>query len=119
MSPRFISSLRWFARIVGLLVISIVATIAFGEGYPNPLTLTSTEQLLSMSILIMLAGILLAWKWEGIGGTLLIVGYVTILTTESMHRHSLAVFTFFDYFLLLGILNLGVWWSTKHVRVRA
>jgi hypothetical protein len=124
MSPNIVTSLRWVARIAGLLVLLIVLAIAIGEGYPNPFTytMTSYEQIMSLSLLVMLVGILLSWKWEGMGGGLLVVGYVTFLTVESVSRHALALFSpsfgFLDLFLLLGLINLAVWWLMKRSHTR-
>jgi hypothetical protein len=115
MSPYYPKLLRWAARIAGLLVLSTVLIIAFGEGFPNPLTLTALEQLQSLSILVMLVGIILAWKWEGLGGSLLLLGFFTESAIEGF-RYTLTVISFFDYFLLLGLMNVSVWWASKRTQ---
>jgi uncharacterized integral membrane protein len=120
MSTRLITTLRWVARIGGLLVLLTVIVLAIGEGFPNPFTyaFTSSELLLTIALLTMLAGILVAWKWESIGGALLLVGYITATITEMPHRN-FQLFSFFGYFLLLGLLNVGVWWSRRHTHATA
>jgi hypothetical protein len=119
MHPILVTTLRWASRIAGSFVVLIVLLFAIGEGFPNPFTLALLEQLQLVSLLAMLVGILIAWRWEGIGGAMLVVGFVTFLAIESVHRHSLALFSFFDFFLLLGVLNIVVWWSAKHRPVKA
>jgi hypothetical protein len=115
MSPTIVTLLRWTARIGGSLVLLTSLVIAVSEGFPNPLTLTFREQIMSISLLAMLMGIPIAWKREGSGGTLLVAGYVTFLTIESVARHSIVFisFSFFDYFLLLGLVNILVWYLMK------
>ncbi len=116
MPPILITTLRWIARIAGLIVLLMVLAIAIGEGFPNPLTLKFGEQAMMLVMLVMLAGIVLSWKWVGLGGAMLLMGYTTFLINESMHRHHLALFSFVDLFFLLGLIDLVVWWSAKHSR---
>ena len=114
-----ITALRWTARIVGGLVLITVVSIAIGECYPNPLTLKTGELVSSALMLAMILGIPVAWRWELVGGGMLVTGYVAFLAVESIARGKCAFFsfTFFDLFLLLGLLNLSVWWLAKRSRV--
>ena len=66
--------LRWTARIYGgLLAVSILA-IAIGEGPPNPFTQPLPVAIELFGMLVMLAGCIVGWKWQGVGALLIIVG---------------------------------------------
>lgn len=52
---------RWTARIFGTLVVLLIL---------NPQSLTATEKLQFLGLSGMVAGLLIAWKWEGAGGLL-------------------------------------------------
>lgn len=75
MAPRFLTFLRWTARIIGGLVVLLVAAIAIGEGVPNPFQQTADVNACSLALVAMLMGQMIAWKWEGIGGVLILAGF--------------------------------------------
>ncbi|MDA3860186.1 MAG: hypothetical protein PF445_03080, partial [Melioribacteraceae bacterium] len=70
----FISSTRFLAHLFSVLLIFAVILLAFGETLQNTEKVSSREILLTLSLLITLGGLFAAWKWEGIGGTLIISG---------------------------------------------
>lgn len=118
MPPIIITSLRWIAHVAGALILLTVLTIAIGEGYPNPLLLTLHEQVVSFYMLVMLVGIPIAWKWPAQGGVMVVAGYLAFRGDEIMHNVPLRLFGFLDLFLLLGVLNIFVWWLTKHSQAK-
>ena len=72
---RIVTVLRWTARILGVALLLLVAAFAIGEGVPNPLAMSVRESLLTLGLLTMLVGQVLAWKSEGIGGLLIVGGF--------------------------------------------
>jgi hypothetical protein len=72
---RIIVAVRWGVRGVGLLLLGLILAFAVGEGVPNPFRQPATVNLLSSALLAMVAGLLIAWKWEGIGGCLILGGW--------------------------------------------
>ncbi len=54
--------------------------LTLGDGVPNPLTASPRERLLGAIVLTMLFGLVLAWKWEGVGG-LLMLGALALFAT--------------------------------------
>ncbi len=95
-----------------------IITIAIGEGYPNPLLLTLHEQVVSFYMLVMIVGIPVSWKWPAQGGVMLVAGYFAFRGDEIMHNVPLRLFGFLDLFLLLGLLNILVWWAAKRSQTK-
>lgn len=67
--------LRWTARIVGLLVVGLLMLFAVGEGF-NPAMFTGFELGMLAALLMALAGMVLLWWREGIGGALTLGGMI-------------------------------------------
>ena len=74
--------LRWIARLLGLVSVGIMLTFMIGEGF-NPLHFTPREWALCLCFPIgLLAGLLLAWRWELAGG---LVAVLSLLTFYALH----------------------------------
>ena len=84
-----ISTIRYLAHLFSVLLIFVVVLLALGEGFPSPSDLTSSGLMLTLSLLVMLAGLLSSWKWEGIGGTLIILGFLLFFIINSVSSGSL------------------------------
>jgi hypothetical protein len=54
---RTLTAAKWTARVLGILILLTVAAFALGEGVPNPMHCSLREDLLSLSVLTMLVGI--------------------------------------------------------------
>ena len=65
-----ITILRWIARIGSIIIIAGVLAIFIGEGGFNPFKLTAQEASMMVCFWGSCIGLGLAWKWEGIGGTI-------------------------------------------------
>ena len=100
---------RWTARVIGTLLLLLIAVFAIGEGMPNPLTLNSRENLLSVALLTMIVGQIAAFKWEGIGGLLILSGFVFF----SVVNHRISINIVFGPWLLTGMIFLGCWWMKR------
>lgn len=103
---KIISTLRFFARLLNLLLILVVALMAIGEGFPSLSKLTTNELLLTISLVIMLIGLLSAWKWELLGGILILVGFLAFFLVNSFSSGYLRLGYFFVLFPLTGVLFL-------------
>ena len=84
---KLIPLIRWVARIigtalVGLILLFIVAHIFDGEDQLKPADLTTLETLMFLAMFIEMAGLVIAWKWEGIGAGLTLVGYIAFSILE-------------------------------------
>jgi hypothetical protein len=83
---RLVKMVRWIARLGGSLLLLLVVVIALGEGLPNFLKLTPPELVLQVALLGMMLGIITAWKWEGIGGSLVLAGFARHLEIRNLGR---------------------------------
>lgn len=102
----FVSIIRFFAHLFSVLLIFVVILLTIGETFPNLSNITSRELLLTFSLLIMLIGLFAAWKWEGIGGGLIILGFLLFLIINSLFSDFLKLGFLFLLFPITGILFL-------------
>jgi hypothetical protein len=106
---------RWGARTLGLALILLVLLFFIGEGLlggemPNLLTMSLTENFLLLALLMTLLGIAVAWRWEGIGG-LLVVGSVLLFEAINAIASGYWRIGVLDpLFMLVGLLFLWDWW---------
>jgi hypothetical protein len=103
----FVTGLSWIAKGMGLALLLMIVVIFIGEGPPNPLKLTPRELFLFASLLITLAGIVIAFWKQLVGGIAILVGMIPFLG-ESLQWVLYA-------FLLTGALNIVCWWLKKRV----
>jgi len=83
MSQWLCFSVRWAARITGLLLIGLVLLIAIGEGGPpNILAQPLPVQIEFVAMFLMLAGFLIGWRWEAVGGISALAGFLLFLEAE-------------------------------------
>jgi hypothetical protein len=107
-----VSVVRWVARVVGVLVVIEVAAFAIGEGTSAHLR----EMLLTIAMVAMPTGVLVAWKWEGLGSFLTLAGLAAfVLVNGRIHGSLLGYATnpIFGPFLLAGLLFLFCWSRTR------
>lgn len=102
----FVSTIRYLAHLFSVLLIVVVILLTLGETFPGSSDATSRELLLTFSLIIMLVGLFAAWKWEGIGGSLIILGFLFFLIFNSVFSDFLRLGFFFLLFPLTGILFL-------------
>jgi len=108
-----LSSIRFFAHLFTVLLIFVVVLLAIGESFPGPSSLTTNELILTASLLVMLTGLIAAWKWEGIGGSLIIIGFLMFFILNSVTSNSLNLGMFFLLFPLTGLLYLFCCWRER------
>jgi hypothetical protein len=107
--------LRWTARILGTLFVLLILVFAVGEGAPNPSRLTPRDKLMFLALGVMLMGLVLAWKWAGIGGLLALAGYLLFHAIGGLR-------TMMSPFLIAGVaacLHLLAWWTSERGSQRA
>ncbi len=112
-SDRIIPSMRWLARLLSVLLIFLIISLAIGEGYPGPGEYTFTDLLLFVVLLFMLAGFIVAWWFEGIGSIMIIGGFILFLIINSLETESLSLGIFFGLFPLTALLFSVCCWRSK------
>lgn len=100
----------WAARILGSLLAALVLVIvvchAFSEeGLPDPFSQPPGVTLEFLGLFAVWAGVVLAWKWEGVGGLLTIGGVIIFHIVEGR----LWLNWVFGLFGLVGIMFLLCW----------
>lgn len=75
-------SVRWMARVTGLLLIGMVMLFAIGEGIPSLTGHPPAVQVELIAMGLMLVGFALGWHWEAAGGGLALGGFLTFCGAE-------------------------------------
>ena len=96
-------------RTIGTLLLLLIAFFAMGEGIPNPFILSPREILLFAALATMIFGQIAAFRWEGIGGVLILAGFVFF----SVVNHRISINIVFGPWLLTGMISLGCWWMKR------
>jgi len=97
--------IRWIARVLGGLIVLFLVLMVVAEGIPSPSSLTPAERLLFVAVIVMLVGLVSAWKWELARGLLTICGYVLFAIVE---QEVLLPWVFL-LILISGVLFLLSW----------
>ena len=63
--------IRWTARILSVLILAFYALSFLGEGLPSNLPAHDVDIFILWGIVML--GLIIAWKWEGIGGLVIIL----------------------------------------------
>jgi len=107
-SLMLVNTIKWTARVLGTLVFLLISVIFVGEFSSIP---NLSEQSLSVTIqfaaiFLMWAGLILAWKWEGVGGFMIVGGFMLFWIVEQrIPRLNIA----FLPLIISGILYLVYW----------
>jgi len=72
-SNLFIAGVMWLARFSGLAMAGLILLLAVGEGF-HPTKLRLPELILFVPLFLAWLGLLLGWRREGLGGTLVVFG---------------------------------------------
>lgn len=114
-----IAGIRWFARILGaLLVLFFVSSVIQGMVDP-PVSgtgkMTSQELILMAGMIAMVLGIIIAWFREGLGGLLVVGGFIYFVAVELIQRKQFDAW-FLLAFLAVGVLHLICWQLSKQAQ---
>jgi hypothetical protein len=107
--PCILSCLRWTARVIGGLVLLLVLAIAIGEGAPNPLQQPAEVNVSLAALIVMLIGQVVAWKREGIGGAMILLGFAAF----AIANHGIELNAAFAPMLLTGLLYSFCGWASR------
>lgn len=98
------SVVRWVARAMSLAMVALMLVFVIGEGTPNPMDLVPEERGVFFALAIMTLAGLLAWRFELIGGLIILAGF-------GMYRYFEGGWPegYFAIFPLAGCLYLIAW----------
>jgi hypothetical protein len=123
--------IRWIARIWGTLIVAIALVVLIGyawscvtggeadphaaEDYPP------IENLPPLFALLSALGLIVAWRWEGLGGAITVVFSLAALPVLLVHwpiahdfpRYLVAPYGTWMMIAVPGILYLMCWWRSR------
>lgn len=112
-------AMRWAARILSLVAIALFGLYLAQSGASrlSAMSWTNPQGLpLFIALLVALAGVLIAWRWELVGGIVTIVGAVAIIAQTCLGSGPVMFLCslFFTLPLLVaGVLYLICCWRTQ------
>lgn len=130
-SDRAVKWIRWIARIWGGVVVMSVLLVVIGyawdwvtAGEADPYAVEDyplIEELAPLFGLLSAVGLAIAWRWEGLGGTIAFVSSLAMLSvllihwpiTEDFPRYLVAPYGVWLIITIPGILFLVTWWRSR------
>ena len=115
---RIIFWLRWPPRLIGLglallVLFTTIRDYLVGEPLPTRVDMTLPAVLMFIGMLTMIVGAVLAWRWEGFGGILVLGGALLFGLVNSLNHATLRIGIIEPTFAVVGILFLACWWHTR------
>lgn len=106
-------ALRWSARIMSILSVGVVLLFAFGEGM-NLSQFTRHELLLFVFFpLGVCLGMILAWRWEGLGGGVTVASLAAFYLVQRLSSPGFPGGFAFVALAAPGFLFLLSWFLTR------
>ena len=128
-------TIRWIARIWGAVIVAIALLVLIGYawnwvmvGEADPNTVEDyppIENLPPLFGLLSALGLVIAWRWEGLGGAIAVIFSLAMLPVLLIHwpitydfpRYLVAPYGVWAVFFVPGILFLICWWRSSKVRM--
>jgi hypothetical protein len=96
---------RWIARLLTVFIVGVVLLIFIGQGF-NPFKLTAVEAVQMVFFWTTCIGMVVAWRWEVLGGILATAGILLFYVTEFAVTGAFPKLLMVRLFLLPGFLFL-------------
>ena len=118
-ADRTIRRIRRIARIWGTVIIGITLVIIIAHVVvpdTNATDYPPSENLLPLAMCLSVAGLGVAWRWEGLGGAINVgfflanLGLYRVLRGKFLPLRAVAIFSLV---LIPGMLFLVCWWRTR------
>lgn len=109
---------RWSARIVGVFLVGffllfLVAHAVDADGIPR---LTLVEGSLMLCMLTSLAGMVVLWFREGLGGLMTLVGIGAFYAIDTVATGTMPGGWIFPLYFVPGVLSLIAWAASRNMR---
>ena len=116
------TAMRWTARILALLAVGLFVFFAIDLGARVFPTLRWGPQGIPLLVVlgVALAGVLVAWRWELVGGIMTVAGVAGIMALVCLGSGTDMLFCAFLFtlpLLIAGALYLGCCWRTRMTEV--
>jgi len=111
--------IRWIARGLGSLAAAYSLFMGIGYGISEPGPLTGESAMMTVLIATSVVGVIVAWRREGIGGTILVVNaiaYGIFAFFAAGHNKGFAVSITTGPWLLIGSLFIASWRRSVEMR---
>jgi hypothetical protein len=105
--------LRSIARMVSAVILILLAMVIVGQGLPNIHAFSRAEMLSSAMLVVMIAGLVLAWWRELAGAILILGGFFAFMASEYIASGDAGMSWIFMLFPLAGVLFLIYWGLTR------
>lgn len=103
---------HYVAHFLAAAILLLYLTFIVGEGILGNEGLPPPWQIQIIPVELMLAGLLIAWKWNGIGGAITLSGYIIF----AFQNRGLLLLTPFALFPAASILYLVSGWMGREPR---
>jgi hypothetical protein len=113
-SARFIITIRWLARIIGTLSVAVFLIFFIADCVKKGTIAVGGDRIvMTVFMFLIFGGLLIAWKWERIGGTLALVCLIPfiIFAPTTVTQGAILVMTFL--YGLPALLFVFCWWQTR------
>ena len=104
----------WGTVIIGITLVIVIAHVVVPD--TNATDYPPSENLLPLAMCLSVAGLGVAWRWEGLGGAINVgfflvnLGLYRVLRGKFLPLRAVAIFSLE---LIPGILFLVCWWRTR------
>jgi hypothetical protein len=115
---RTVKIMRWTARIITILVITYSLMMLIGYAIDDPYSANNDFPWFIFVLFPTFIGMILAWKWENIGGILMILGGICLAITVFItagHNQIPAALLISSPFFFTGILFIGSWYRMEKI----
>ncbi len=114
-STRPLKALRWAARIIGTLFVVIFLTVFITESVQKGGIQVERDRVATLILLfVSFAGLIAAWKWEGLGGVLALGSLIVFAGLQLLNGEkpggTIVICAMYGIPALLFLLH---WWWTR------
>jgi hypothetical protein len=109
-----VPTIRWVARIMVILFIAFFLFLFISDSIEKgTISIENGRVPMTVFLFFTFSGLIIAWKWEGIGGAIAIVGLLgfNVLAPQSVPRTAILITTVL--YVLPALLFLFCWWQTR------
>ena len=110
----FHETTHWMARMLAAFLVLLAGGVLYGFGLPNAALVTNVELTLFLAFFVMIAGAVLGWRFERLGGILVLSAFTIFWLVNSMVTQRFSLEVAFFLFGVVGVLYLLSWWSGPH-----